>query len=275
MTTAPPRPPYPPSVGSSEPNDPPLYTQTPITKAQADTATVQAAAMDDAARRFWAPAERIATRWWQATGPDAHLTDEPVLPPVIGWELPTSPDDATHRVADRIALLLSETEQQRHQRLQAERDAAYALHGETQRQRTERHKREAHARQTAARRRQIRGEMLNSSLRARRFRRWCTLTALSAAIGWQCGLVQILGTVAADSDPVLHAGAGLFFLGIGGAIDWYLRGGARDGGAIPVTEIRGKARLLLLIVTRVPFASALAAALQISPLFAATGRLFH
>ncbi|MGW4894560.1 hypothetical protein ACWEQL_20140 [Kitasatospora sp. NPDC004240] len=259
MTTTPPVPPppnYPPSVGF------PLHTPTPLDPVEATTTTT----LDDAAERFWAPVQKIAQDWWQATGPDGHLTDELVLPPVTGWEQPNSKPDGVHRVADRIALILSETEPERAHRLQAERDAAYALAGETKRHRTERHKREDRARETKVRRRQVSRELFNSALRAKRFNRWLLLTGISALLGWRLGAVQVLGAVIrSSSDPVMGVGAGLFLSGLGYAVDWYLRGGTRDGGATPVTEIRGKVRVPLLIVTRIPVSSALAALLSYTP----------
>ncbi|MFG2919636.1 hypothetical protein ACGF0D_43060 [Kitasatospora sp. NPDC048298] len=280
MTTTPPPPSYPPAIGpgGSDPDDLPLYIPTPITPTQAEAKAAQAAdaqahqaaqaaALDEAARRFWAPARKIAQDWHQAMGPDAHLTDDPVLPPVTGWEQPDAEPDATHRVADRIALILSETNKERAERLQAERDAAFARAGETQRQKTERHKREKHARQTRARRRQIGRELFDSALRAKRFNRWLLLTAASAALGFHSGLVQICGAVIrSSSDPVMGVGAGLFLTGLGYAVDWYLRGGAtRQGGAVSVTEVRGRVRIPLLVVTRVPVASALTALLTYTP----------
>lgn len=263
MTTIPPPPAYPPSAG--QPADPPVYTPTPIDPTPADAAPADQ--LDDAARRFWAPAQKLAQEWWRATGPDRHLTDQPVLPPVTDWETTgDQPDDTAHRVADRIALLLSETEKERAARHRAERDAAYAAAGETERQRTARHKREKRARATTARRRQIAREMLDSSKRAPRFRKWALLTAISAAIGWKCGLVQICGVVIRNTNggPPVAVGAGAFLVGLGYAVDWYLRGGARDGGATAVTDVR-RARIPLLIVTRIPVASALLALLAYTP----------
>lgn len=123
MTTIPPPPAHPPTVGA----EPPAHTPVPIDNDTPATLTV-----DEAAERFWAPAGRLLTDWWLKSGPE-HITTI-----------------ASH-VGQQMHTLLTETETQRAAREQVQyedliasqravRDAQFAALGETPAQRAERHR---------------------------------------------------------------------------------------------------------------------------------------
>lgn len=90
--------------------------------------------------------------------------------------------------------------------------------------------------------------------RPQRFRRWLLLTAVSASLGYALHLVQVL---AALPYPVAIASALL-----GAVLDQHLRGWGR----VRVSQVRGFVPVLLLVVVRVPLASALAAILHLTPI---------
>ncbi|MEU1284349.1 hypothetical protein [Kitasatospora sp. NPDC005856] len=163
---------------------------------------------------------------------------------------------------DRAARLETQRELAK-QRARAEDDRARAAAGETPAQRDLRHRqqqladrREAKLR-TRRQHRQAARTKAGSSDRARRFRRWCVLTAISATCGYATGLVQL----AAPGGPFV----GLLLAGAGWALDLHLR----DRGRLRVSEVRRPGPLLILIAARVPVASGLAVAAGLDPLFAA------
>ncbi|MFF7453061.1 hypothetical protein [Kitasatospora sp. NPDC008115] len=149
------------------------------------------------------------------------------------------------------------------QRARAEEDALRAAQGESPEQRTRRHRvqrladqREARTRARRQRRHAARTKG-DSSDRARRFRRWCVLTAISATSGYWTGLVSL----AAPGGPFV----GLLLAAGGWAVDLH----TRDRGRLRVSEVRGPGPLLLLIALRVPVASGLAVALGLDHALAA------
>ncbi|WP_331722227.1 hypothetical protein [Kitasatospora sp. NBC_00315] len=109
--------------------------------------------------------------------------------------------------------------------------------------------------------------------RAKRFRKWCTLTVLSACLGSEVhlpqGIAGAMSGITASGGLWAQAGAAGFFIGTTWAADWYLRGGTREQGATPVSLVR-RGRLPVLVVVRAPFASALVAGLGADGLLAAT-----
>jgi hypothetical protein len=184
---------------------------------------------------------------------------------------------------DLLNRAITETPEERKQRLHDEQqaadkarreadDAIRASLGETPEQRAERHHAEDRARRERERiedrekrhktqRAATRLWKASPDQRARRFRRWCTLTALSASIGYSIGIVQWVGGL-----PALVAG---FALIPTYAFDLYTRNCSRLSaldGWLPVTAV---------IFTRVPVASVLASLLHLNQLLAASGHLFH
>lgn len=158
---------------------------------------------------------------------------------------------------ERTARKLAEAELAK-QRSRAQEDARLAAAGETPEQRTRRHrqqqladKREAQLRARRQRRRAAR--TAGPSDRARRFRRWCLYTAISATGGYAVHLVQVL----TPGGPLV----GLLVAAFGLALDLY----TRDAGRQRVSEARGWA-LVLMLALRVPVASGLAVATGIAPL---------
>jgi hypothetical protein len=117
-----------------------------------------------------------------------------------------------------------------------------------------------------------------NTARARHFRRWCTLTALSACLGTELHLPQTFASVISRAWSAggmwVGTGAAGFLIGTTWAADWYLRGGTRETGATPVSQVRRK-RLPILVVVRTPFASALVAGLGADGLLAAANTAAH
>ncbi len=114
--------------------------------------------------------------------------------------------------------------------------------------------------------------------RARRFRKWAALTVLSACIGAELRLPQALGAVISGAwdqgGQWAGTGAAGFLVGMSWSVDWYLRGGTREQGATRIGDIR-RARIPILIVVRVPFASALLAGLGADGLLDAATLSIH
>lgn len=178
----------------------------------------------------------------------------------------------TTEALNRLSQTLTETPEERRHRLDAEEDAridatraAAGQPPETDRERAHRHRQRDRERRRRAERRASMLHKVDDDERARRFRRWCTLTALSASAGYSIGLVQWADAQGIGAYVVLAAGW---------ALDLWLRTD-KHGHPIRVSEIRGKVRVPLLVLTRIPVASALAAACHLAPLLAATGRLLH
>ncbi|WP_224274051.1 hypothetical protein [Streptomyces sp. LS1784] len=183
---------------------------------------------------------------------------------------PTQRDDLVGLV-DLLADRLSETPEDRaarqatqreveKQRARAREDARLAAAGETPAQRALRHRQQQLANQREARARARRQRLwaarakVGGSARYRRFRRWCTLTAISAVGGYSLGLVPLLGT----GGPAVGA--------LAAAFGWGLDLHTRDKGRLRVSEVRGPGPLLILTVLRIPVASGLAVALGLGPL---------
>ncbi|WBP89515.1 hypothetical protein [Kitasatospora cathayae] len=162
-------------------------------------------------------------------------------------------DALAERLGTRIGTILTETPDERAERERAEHEAKYEAKGETEQQRRRRHRREAIARRQKA-------SVLwrqDSDERTKRFRRWCILTAASAAAGYLLHLPQAL------THLPLSVGVGAV------AVSWLFDHKMRGGGHVRVTQVRGPAVLYLCLV-RVPLASALFAVLGLTPLFALT-----
>ncbi|MFB7908135.1 hypothetical protein ACFC1T_17020 [Kitasatospora sp. NPDC056076] len=244
MTAIPPPPAHPPTIGTTEPDTEP--------------------------------------EWWRRNGPWSPGTTSKPKPKPVNLSKDSSPDedddqeepepeapgndDASHRIwvsefADalaerlgtRVGTILTETPDERAERERAEREAVYEAKGETEQQRRRRHRSEAIARRQRA-------SVLwrqSPDERTLRFRRWCILTAVSAAAGYLVHLPQAL------THLPLPAGVGAV------ALAWVLDHKLRGGGHVRVTQVRGPAVLYLCLV-RIPLASALLAVLGLTPLFALT-----
>jgi hypothetical protein len=203
--------------------------------------------------------------------PDDQAEDDPEPAGPAGWwrrsqadpeSVPDDEDQADsgerpfdlRALADHLAGVLSETPEERAQRRHAEEEARYVASGETAAERRQRHRADR-------RQREHRASMLmrvHHAERVRRFRRWVVLTGLSASLGYGFGAVQ----AATHLPPTVGGGAlGVFWL-----ID--LR--TRAWGKVRVSQVRGAFPLALLVILRVPVASALCALLGLAPLLALT-----
>jgi hypothetical protein len=228
------------------------------------------------------------TTWWTGNGAAASATVTQVADAIWTPERITAAEAVAERTAaaaEATSRYLTEAPEQRHRREREEHrqalaefrerdDAARAKAGETPRQRKVRHQREdrqqrADERALDARHKrdaQIWASMpwkLHNAERVRRFRRWCAMTVLSASLGCAVHLVQWCASLGAGAYAVL---------GAGWVLDTWLR--TSNGRHLRVAEATGGRRALLLI-TRVPFASALGAVCGLSPLLVLSGHLFH
>ncbi|MGI5451411.1 hypothetical protein ACQEVM_37765 [Streptomyces sp. CA-243310] len=152
--------------------------------------------------------------------------------------------------ADRLGAVMAETSEERRHRLHLERERHFEEQGETRVQRRIRH----HQEQREQRHRDTALHRVRHSERARRFRRWVLLTAASASLGFAFGAVQAL-TV--PPRPVAYA-----VLVGSWVLDWRVRG----RGALRLSEVRGVG-LVIAVIVRIPFASALAVVSGLGPLF--------
>jgi hypothetical protein len=212
----------------------------------------------------YAPTVGLPTTWWAQTKADVW-TPENIA----------AADRAQQRTVealDRLSQTITETPEERRRRLDDEEDtgidAARVAAGqapETPRERSQRHRDRDRARRHTAERRASMLHKVDSDERARRVRRWFVLTGLSASAGYSVGLVQW-----ADAQGI----GGYVVLAVSWALDLWMR---RDkhGHMTRVSEVRGAVRLPVLVLVRVPVASALAAACHLAPLLAATGRVLH
>ncbi|MFJ9771209.1 hypothetical protein ACIRVF_08190 [Kitasatospora sp. NPDC101157] len=209
-----------------------------------------------------APDAQPEPEWWRKNGPWNPSTSKPG-PVDLGK--PRQPaDDAeeqaeqhsepwVRRVRHNLHGLISQTPQEQAANARRRREDTYQEQGETPEEREARHQRE---RRSAERHASILWRQPQTE-RARRFRRWCILTAASAAAGYLLHLPQAL------THLPLPVGVGAVFL------SWLLDHKMRGGGHVRVTQVRGPAVLYLCLV-RVPLASALFAVLGLTPLFALT-----
>lgn len=203
----------------------------------------------------YAPSVGIPTTWWSQTAATVW-TPENIA----------AADRAQQRTAEaveRIGLYITETPDERRRRQREEDDTVRAEAGETPRERARRHRAEDRKRQHLAERLATLPWRQHHTERARRFRRWCTFTTLSASAGYSVGLVQWVASLP------LPVGIGVW---VGAwALDLKMRGWGRT----PVSQVRGFGRVCVLVLARVPVASALAAVCMLAPLLAATGRVLH
>jgi hypothetical protein len=203
----------------------------------------------------YAPTVGLHTTWWEYTS--AHVwTPERIASAETGQE-------RLVEAMDQLGRTITETPDERHRRQRQEDDDAHARAGEHPHARIRRHRREDAGRR---RRAQVAAALpwrLHHAERAKRFRRWLTLTALSASVGYSVGLVQWV-----DSLPY-WPGVGVLAAAI--ALDMRIRGVA----ALPISQVRGLRRVSVLVLVRIPVSSALAAVCQLAPLLAATGHLIH
>lgn len=208
----------------------------------------------------YAPTVGLDTTWWvPGAGHKAAPTPDPGPPEPTAPPTPAPGFDLT-AFADHLGQLITETPEERRTRLTTEREAAFKASGETAEQRKARHKAEAKAAKRAATRK---AQAKEDSGRARRFRRWCTLTALSASAGYATGLVQLI----APGGPYV----GLLLAAFGYGLDLRLR----DWGGTRVAEVRRPLALAVLIVVRIPVASGLTVALGAQDLITAVNGTFH
>ncbi|MQS18091.1 hypothetical protein F7Q99_39370 [Streptomyces kaniharaensis] len=203
----------------------------------------------------YAPTAGLSTTWWSQTTA-AVWTPENLA----------AADRAQQRTVeaiDRVGLYITETPEERRSRQRQEDDARREAEGETPRERAQRHRAEDRKRQHLAQRLATLPWRHEHTERARRFRRWCTLTALSASAGFAVGLVQWAASLPLAVGIGTWAGAYVLDLKV------------RGWGRTPVSQVRGPGRVVVLVLARVPVASALAAVCHLSPLLAATGHLLH
>ncbi|MCY0923450.1 MULTISPECIES: hypothetical protein [unclassified Streptomyces] len=152
--------------------------------------------------------------------------------------------------ADRLGMVMAETPEERRHRLHLERERHFEEQGETRVQRRIRHRQE----QREQRHRDTALHRIHHSERARRFRKWVVLTAASASLGFAFHLVEALSV---PPRPVAYAAL------VGSwVVDWRIRG----RGAVRLSEVRGVG-LVIAVIVRIPFASALAVVSGLGPLF--------
>ncbi|MFE6744650.1 hypothetical protein ACFVGM_02225 [Kitasatospora purpeofusca] len=222
--------------------------ETLIAQQRAERDTAFAAAGETAEQR----AERHRVE--QLLTPGRHRDDLVGMVDLLAERIGETPDERTARRR-------AEHELDR-QRARAREDAARAAAGETPEQRTRRHREQQLADRREARtraRRQHRraARTTGPSDRARRFRRWCVLTAISATAGYATGLVALI----APGGPFV----GLLVAAFGWALDLQVR----DRGRQRVSEVTGPFPLITLIALRVPVASGITVALGLGPVLAA------
>ncbi|MFF3074486.1 hypothetical protein [Kitasatospora sp. NPDC057936] len=162
-------------------------------------------------------------------------------------------------VAESLRLLISQTPEEQAERARREREEEFREQGETPDEREDRHRAEQLVQQ---RRASVLWRQAHSE-RARRFRRWCILTTTSAVLGYQMGVVQLAAHMPLTVAALAAAGAWL--------VDLRMRG----WGHVRVSEVRGFPGLTILILVRVPFASALVGALGLAPLITLLSTSHH
>jgi hypothetical protein len=227
----------------------------------------------DRVRRIRRPHWADLSKGEQPPGP-AGIPTPPTYAPTVGAKatpVPGPPEPAgaaaapgfdASAFADRLGQIITETPEDRRTRQHAEREAQFKASGETAEQRKTRHKAERkHAKRQAARKARLAKE--GNSGRARRFRRWCTLTALSASAGYSVGLVQLI----TPGGPYV----GLLLAGFGYGLDLRLR----NWGGTRVSEVRRPLPLAVLVICRIPVASGLTVALGAQGLITAVTGAFH
>jgi hypothetical protein len=205
-----------------------------------------------------APTVGLPTTWWTQAAA-AVWTPENIA----------AADAAQQRLSesmDELSRAITETPDERRRRLRAEDDAVRAEQGETPRQRAQRHQAEDRAQRRKAQRGASRAWKADAGERARRFRRWCALTALSASVGYGIGVVQ---QITALPVPV----AGFFVLPAAYWLDLRIRGGVRH--AVRLSDLRGWRPIGCVVLTRIPVSSVLASLLHLDQALAASGHLFH
>jgi hypothetical protein len=206
----------------------------------------------------YAPWAGLPTTWWSQTTA-AIWTPERVEAGAVAH-------DRLIQSVDALSRSITETPEERELRLRAEDDAARAAAGETPRQCAQRHRAQGREAQRAVQRATTRVWKVGPDERARRFRRWCTLTALSASAGYAVGLVQWVSTLPL---PV----AALFALPAAYWLDLRMRGGVRN--PVRLTDLRGPVPIGAVLLARVPVASVLASLLGLNQLLALSGQLFQ
>lgn len=212
----------------------------------------------------YAPSAGLSTTWWSQTA-SAVWTPERIA-------ATEAAQSRTVEALDRLSQTITETPEERRRRLDTEEDAridaariAAGQKPQTPRERAQRHRNRDRAQRHKAERRASMLHKVDSNERVRRFRRWCILTGLSASAGYSVGLVQWADAQGIGAYVVLAAGW---------ALDLWMRRDAH-GHLTRVSEVRGAVRLPVLVLVRVPVASALAAACKLAPLLAMTGPLFN
>lgn len=199
------------------------------------------------------PSVGLPTTWWRQTAEAVWTPDN--------LAAADAAQQRTVEAIERIGLYITETVEERHRRQRDEDDAIRALAGETPAQRAQRHRIEDRYRKHHAERIAALPWKQHHADRAGRFRRWAALTALSASAGYSVGLVQWVASL-----PVV-VGAGAWLAA------WALDLRTRGWGRTPVSQVTGPGRVAVLVIARIPVASALAAICQLSPLLAVTGHL--
>lgn len=212
----------------------------------------------------YAPTAGLSATWWSQTAA-AVWTPENIA-------AADAAQQRTVEALDRLSQTITETPEERRRRLDDEEDSGIdaaridaGQKPEADRERAQRHKQRDRARRHKAERRASMLHKVDSDERVRRFRRWCILTGLSASAGYSVGLVQW-----ADAQGI----GAYIVLAASWALDLWMRRDAH-GHMTRVSEVRGTVRLPVLVLVRVPVASALAAACHLAPLLAATGHLIH
>lgn len=200
---------------------------------------------------------QLAQSWWSYQNTSAAMwTPERIAAAEAGQSHLTT-------AISELTRTITETPEQRRARLRQEDDYERRLQGETPQQQATRHRREDRQRQRAA----SRLWKVGQGEKARRFRRWCTFTAISATAGYAIGLVGLF-----TNQSYYWLNAAVLFPALY-VLDRHLRGGWVK--AERLSDLRGPHAISAVLLTRVPVASVLASLLKLDGLLAAATHTLH
>ncbi|MFE5582537.1 hypothetical protein [Kitasatospora sp. NPDC056531] len=247
MTPPPPPPAHPPTVGTIEPEAPEWWRKSGPWSPRASAESVPVPPRVDLGKSV--PADAVQDQ------PD---TDEPPADDENADSAGQASEHWGRRVQHNLHGLISQTPEEQAENARRRHENRYRDQGETDEERDARHQREQRSeeRHASILWRQSQPE------RTQRFRRWCVLTAASAIAGYNVGAIQLAAHLPL---PVgLGALIGTWW------VDLRLRGlnPRRDDRRAPVrvSEVRGAGALTVLIIARIPVASAMVGVLGLAPL---------
>ncbi|MFH8380658.1 hypothetical protein ACH4E7_06910 [Kitasatospora sp. NPDC018058] len=241
MTTIPPPPVHPPTIGQTEPTAEPEWWR----KSGPWDRTPKSVPVSLGKTRPAPAAKSVAE-----DVEDQDLAD--------GEQAGQHGEPWAYRVHHNLRGLINQTPEEQAAAARLRREEKYQQQGETEEEREARHEREQ---RSAERHASILWRQPQSE-RTLRFRRWCILTTTSAVLGYQMGAVQLAAHLPLPVGVAALVGAW--------GLDLWLRGlnPRRDDrrGPVRVSEVRGAGALIVLVIARIPVASALVGVLGLAPL---------